>query len=101
MNLRDPEFPDRRGARRKAAPRSSRPARAPVPSDCGQEHLPEMAAVALADAPRNASSPPMQVLNGQAVSAGIAIGPVMVLDSRRPPFTTRAFDRELRQSPLS
>jgi phosphoenolpyruvate-protein phosphotransferase (PTS system enzyme I) len=82
MNLRDPEFPDRRGARRKVASRSGRPARATVPSDCGQEHLPEMAAVAVADAPRNASSPPMQVLKGQAVSAGIAIGPVVVLDSR-------------------
>ena len=32
MNLRDREFPDRRGARREAAPRSSRPAPAFVPS---------------------------------------------------------------------
>ena len=35
MNLRDREFPDRRGAGAKAAPRSSRPAPVFAPSTVG------------------------------------------------------------------
>jgi phosphoenolpyruvate-protein phosphotransferase (PTS system enzyme I) len=82
MNLRDREFPDRRGARRKAAPRSSRPAQSLVPSGEAPDQEPDNRAVAVADAPRSVPLLPMQVLKGQAVSAGIAIGPVMVLDPR-------------------
>ncbi len=82
MNLRDREFPDRRGAGREAAPRSSRPAQSLVPSKCGLDPEPGIATVAVADAPRNVLPLPMQVLKGQAVSAGIAIGPVVVLDPR-------------------
>ena len=81
MNLRDREFPDRRGARREVAPRSSRsvPALAPVagPSLCDSE-LPSVPTVT-APSP---SPMPMQILRGQAVSSGIAIGPVIVLDPR-------------------
>ncbi len=88
MNLRDRESPDRRGAGRGAAPRSSRPASAFVPStralaqdvgaraqDVGTRPAPQ------ADVTPNASLP-MQVLKGQAVSPGIAMGPVVVLDPR-------------------
>jgi phosphoenolpyruvate-protein phosphotransferase (PTS system enzyme I) len=81
MNLRDRESPDRRGARREVAPRSSRraPALAPVArsSLCDSE-LPGVPTV-----PTSGASPmPMQILRGQAVSSGIAIGPVIVLDPR-------------------
>ena len=82
MNLRDREFPDRRGARRKAASRSGRPVPAFVLSTRASDSEPETGAVAVADAPPNAVPLPMQVLKGQAVSAGIAIGPVVVLDPR-------------------
>ena len=83
MNLRDREFPDRRGARREAAPRSGRAAPAFVPStralqsgawNGGRGHR--------GRAPPTRRHLPMQVLKGQAVSAGIAIGPVVVLDPR-------------------
>jgi phosphotransferase system enzyme I (PtsI) len=82
MNLRDREFPDRRGARREAAPRSVRAAPAFVPSSCVLQPGPGARAVPIADVAALARSMPMQVLQGQAVSAGIAIGPVIVLDPR-------------------
>ena len=82
MNLRDREFPDRRGARREARPRSGRAA-AGVRSRSTAALLqpgPGTGAVANADVVAQVKSMPMQVLKGQAVSAGIAIGPVVVLD---------------------
>lgn len=82
MNLRDREFPDRRGARRKAPLRSGRTAQSLAPSTCNSDLEIAAAAVAIADAPGDLTPLPMQVLKGQAVSAGIAIGPVMVLDPR-------------------
>ena len=82
MNLRDRELPDRRGARREVAPRSGRAAPALVPSTCALQPDPETGAVAIADVAPHAKPIPMQVLHGQAVSAGIAIGPVVVLDPR-------------------
>ena len=82
MNLRDREFPDRRGARREAAPRSGRAAPAFVPSTRALQPGPGTGAAAIADVAPPAKSMPMQVLKGQAVSAGIAIGPVVVLDPR-------------------
>jgi phosphotransferase system enzyme I (PtsI) len=82
MNLRDREFPDRRGARREAAPRSGRAAPAFVPSTCVLQPGPGARVVPIADVAPLARSMPMQVLQGQAVSAGIAIGPVIVLDPR-------------------
>ena len=82
MNLRDRELPDRRGARREVAPRSGRAAPALVPSTCALQPGPETGAVAIADVAPHARAMPMQVLHGQAVSAGIAIGPVVVLDPR-------------------
>jgi signal transduction protein with GAF and PtsI domain len=82
MNLRDREFPDRRGARRKVSPRPSRAASAFAPSTCASQPDTGIGAVAIADVNPNAPLMPMQVLQGQAVSAGIAIGPVVVLGPR-------------------
>jgi phosphoenolpyruvate-protein phosphotransferase (PTS system enzyme I) len=82
MNLRDREIPDRRGARREAVPRSSRAAPTVVPSSRPFDLDPGMETVDIADATPDVSPLPMQVLRGQAVSAGIAIGPVVVLDPR-------------------
>ena len=93
MNLRDREFPDRRGAGRKAAPRSSRPAQLLAPSGGILDSEPDNGAVALVDAPRSVPPVSMQVLKGQAVSAGIAIGPVMVLDPRGLRLPPRSIER--------
>jgi phosphotransferase system enzyme I (PtsI) len=81
MNLRDRKSPDRRGAGRRVAPRSSRPASAFVPSTCSLPADLEVRPVARPDATLNAVLP-MQVMKGQAVSPGIAIGPVVVLSPR-------------------
>jgi phosphoenolpyruvate-protein phosphotransferase (PTS system enzyme I) len=81
MNLRDREFPDRRGARREVAPRSSRSAPALALSARSlrlESEMPPPAPVTTSPS----SSRPMQILRGQAVSPGIAIGPVVVLDPR-------------------
>jgi phosphoenolpyruvate-protein phosphotransferase (PTS system enzyme I) len=82
MNLRDHELPDRQGARRKASPRSGRAAPSLVPSTVTSQPGPATGAVAIAEVAPLARPMPMQVLKGQAVSAGIAIGPVVVLDPR-------------------
>jgi phosphoenolpyruvate-protein phosphotransferase (PTS system enzyme I) len=79
MNLRDRESPDRRGARRGAVPRSSRPAPTFAPSTRPLPAGPEMGPVVRANVTPNVPLP-MQILKGQAVSPGIAIGPVVVLD---------------------
>ena len=82
MNLRDREFPDRRGARREVTPRSSRTAAALAPSARAQRCQPEANSLAALTTSQAGSSSPMQILRGQAVSPGIAIGPVVVLDPR-------------------
>jgi phosphotransferase system enzyme I (PtsI) len=94
MNVRDREFPDRRGARREAVPRSGRAAAAFVPSTRDSQPAPEAGAVVIADVALPARSMPMQVLKGQAVSAGIAFGPVVVLDPRGMRLPPRSINPE-------
>lgn len=81
MNLRDQESPDRRGAGRDVAPRLSRSAPALVPFASSAASVSLASNVAKAE-PSPCAIAPMQILKGQAVSPGIAIGPVVVLDPR-------------------
>ncbi len=82
MNLRDREFPDRRGAGREAAPRSSRTAAALAHSAHALHCESEPRSLATVTTSQATAVSPMQILRGQAVSPGIAIGPVVVLDPR-------------------
>ena len=83
MNLRDRESPDRRGARREAAPRSESTG-AGIRSLDLHAYNPGFSSAGRRSIPTRPRPPllPMQVLKGQAVSPGIAMGPVVVLDPR-------------------
>jgi phosphotransferase system enzyme I (PtsI) len=81
MNLRDRKSPDRRGARREATPRSGRIAPAFAPLTRAPSADSELRPLTRAESAASGGLP-MQVLKGQAVSPGIAIGPVVVLDPR-------------------
>ena len=82
MNLRDREFPDRRalGAKWRRAPvERRRPSLIQLTPYTANRNRGSLATVTTSQA---TAVSPMQILRGQAVSPGIAIGPVVVLDPR-------------------